>query len=323
MKLHLRNAYAFFLALIPLRWLEPIRRFHASSPPRSLKRKISETILMLLRYRSIEAFIQDFELADRPGIRFKNIDAVISRRLFWLGQHGYEGAESKWWEHFCAKSTRILEIGANIGFYTVLGARAAANSPYTAVEPHPMSASILHENVALNDLRNVEIVEGAVVGARSSRSAELMIPAGDSDIAPGGAYLAIGVEGWERPAKDRVTVDLAEASKLVDGVDLIKLDVEGYEYNILSGVASYVESQRPTMFVEILTRTPKLRALLFKWYKNLGYRIFVATRANALLEIPGEKLTHCNFFQEYCTQDIILSAQRDLAPVRKYHSESR
>jgi FkbM family methyltransferase len=311
-KLFLRNAWSSFLALIPLRYLDPIRKWYTSSPSGSLRRTIFRLILKLLRYRPLDSSIRDFELADRTDIRFINVNTVISRRLFWLGQNGYEGSESKWWEYFCSQSYCILEIGANIGFYTILGANAALRgSRYISVEPHPLSVNALRQNVALNNLNNVEIIEGAVVGKRSSDTVDLMLPLGDSDIAPGGAYLSIGVEGWERPARNFISVKTVEASEVIADTDLIKLDVEGNEWNILSALRSHIELNRPTIFVEILSKTPKLRRLLFEWHKDLGYKIYIPKSDDLLLQISGEKLIDCDFYQEYGIQDVILSATYD------------
>jgi len=155
---------------------------------------------------------------------------VIVRRIYWLGQQGYEGALSRCWERSCTQANEILEIGANIGFYTVLGSKAAGKStPYTAVEPHPVTHRILRRNVDLNQLSNVKLIEAAVVGTKASETKKLMIPIGDPDQTPAGAFLedarsdVIGKEG-------AAAVRLVEAPELIGKADLLKLDVEGCDF---------------------------------------------------------------------------------------------
>ncbi len=305
--LFFRNIWSHILYQIPLNWLNPIRKKHESLPLDSMKRKLFTFILKFLRYRQIEPTIHEFKLAGHSGLRFINANTVITRTLFWLGQNGYEGNEAKWWEYFCSRSEKILEIGANIGFYTILGARAALNSSYISVEPHPTSVEILRKNLSLNKLTNVEVINFAVVGNKLSDTAKLSIPIDDFDVAPTGAYLKNEAEGFKRLSLKRIEVKLIEASKIIKDVDLIKLDVEGNEWNILSKLSEFVETNKPTIFIEILTETPKLRRLLFDWHKKIGYKIYIPNRNDLLLEIPAEKLINCDFFSSYGVRDVILS----------------
>ena len=163
-------------------------------------------------------------------------NSILTRRIYWFGEGGYEGSEVYFWRYFCKRARNILEIGANTGYYTTQGALAAPNTPYLAVEPHPVSVKTLKQNLALNSLRNVEVIEAAVVGRKASERMDLVIPDIDDDESPPGAYLAGGTEGISRTGAKSISVPLVEASDLIDDVDLLKLDVEGYEYEILLSI---------------------------------------------------------------------------------------
>lgn len=305
-KLAVRDVYASCLSLLPMSLLDPLRARMASAPGPAPGRAAAELALRAIRYRHLDRAIDSFSPPDRPDVRFANVDSLIVRRLYWLGQSGYEGPESYLWERCCSRATGILEIGANIGFYTVLGAKAAAGMRYVAVEPHPISVGILRRNLALNALSHVHVVNAAAVGKKTAGQMTLMVPLQDHDVAPSGAYLETAAEGQSRRSRRADVVSVLEAAELVDGIDLLKLDVEGHEYEILSSVAPYVEARRPTMFVEVLDETPRLRALLSSWCERLGYSAYVF-RSGRLTNLPPADLLRMKLWQLHDLRDVVLS----------------
>lgn len=305
-KLAVRDAYASCLSLLPMSLLDPLRALLPSASTTTRRRTVAEFLLRALRYRHLDNSIDSFSPPDRPDVRFANVDSLIVRRVYWLGQGGYEGPESHLWERCCSRATGILEIGANIGFYTVLGARAAAGVRYVAVEPHPISVGILRRNVALNALSHVHVVNAAAVGKKSAGQMTLMVPLQDHDAAPSGAYLETAAEGQSRQSRPTEVVSVLEAAELMDGIDLLKLDVEGHEHEILSSIAHYVEAKRPTIFVEVLDETPRLRALLSSWCERIGYSAFVF-RNGRLTNLPPADLLRMKLWQLHDLRDVILS----------------
>jgi hypothetical protein len=71
-----------------------------------------------------------------------------------------------------------------------------------------------------------------------------------------------------------IDVPVAEIHDLVDGVDLIKLDVEGYEFEILNPIREYLIRERPTIFVEVLPPAKKLQRLIANLAQLGAYRIY-------------------------------------------------
>ena len=99
-------------------------------------------ILEVARHRGIPAEVDVFRLDRYPEVALVRADSFVTERQYWFGEKfGYEPGGIYWWRNFCSKSERILELGANIGYYTVQGARCAADAHYTAVEPHPGCAA--------------------------------------------------------------------------------------------------------------------------------------------------------------------------------------
>jgi hypothetical protein len=93
----------------------------------------------------------------------------------------------------------------------------------------------------------------------------------------------------------------------VDGVDLIKLDVEGQEHTLLTAARDHLRAQRPALFVEVLPRTVQLRALLADLCRQDGYRCFAVTRRQ-LIELEPARLATVELKQEFGGHDVILCA---------------
>src|ERR1035438_10467720 len=168
LKLFLRDTVSKMLGTIPLPYLEPLRRNYVTAPKDSYAYRISSALLKLVRYRRLDRGIDSFSILDQPDILIQNTNCVLVRSLYWFGLSGYEDREYDIWQSFCSQAKQgILEIGANIGFYTIMGSKAAPKIPYTAVEPHPITFSILQRNLALNRVENVTLLDVAVVGHKT------------------------------------------------------------------------------------------------------------------------------------------------------------
>jgi FkbM family methyltransferase len=310
-RLLLRDIIASSLRFLPLSWLDRLRKPRGIGRTAGLRRAIQRHLLRLVRLRELDSSIADFCPPDRPDVRFKNVDSVLMRRLYWLGQTGYEACESLCWEYCCSQSSVILEIGANVGLYTVFGAKAAAGAQYTAVEPLLANFEALCDNIKLNGLANVKAIRAAVVGQQTSGTAELLIPENDRDGNPAGPFLADSSESRGHRARASEIVDLVGAAEIFAGADLIKLDVEGSEYDILRGMANRILAERSTLFIEILPQAQRLRRLLTEWYTSAGYRV-LALAPDGPVEITGECLINSDLQQEFGTRDVILSTKDDL-----------
>jgi FkbM family methyltransferase len=132
----------------------------------------------------------------------------------------------------------VVDAGANIGVYTLLLAHLAGPAGrVVAVEPGPLAATRLRENVARNRLDQVEVVEAAV-GSEPGEGAISL----DSDV----SNTLVPEPGITRVA----TVPLVTLDSLAADPSFIKLDVEGYEMEALRG-APRLLGQRPALQVEL------------------------------------------------------------------------
>jgi len=236
-------------------------------------------------------------------------DSYITNHLFWLGLDGYEPGEPSWWATLVASHTSTLELGANVGLYTVVGALAGGRGRYTAVEPNPTSSAVLQENLALNGLGHVDVVRAAVVGARRDDAVTLRFPDRDLYGASAGAFVD-GALDLTTAAARAVTVPAVAAADLIDGVDLLKLDIEGLEAEVLSSVRAWITAERPTLVVEVRDDARHLQSLVAGLVDDAGYAC-AAVVDGTVRRLPAGEATAGRLEARHGTRDVTL-----IAPMR-------
>jgi FkbM family methyltransferase len=266
-------------------------------------------VLRRLYRGGIPRAVSRFRPVDDQDLEFVAIDSQVLEQLYWCGEQGWEPELLPWWRAFCRRSTSVLELGTNIGYFAVQGARAAPGVRYVAVEPHPVSAQVCRTHLALNSVTSVEVVEAAAVADPAVATVALHVPT-DQAATPTVAFLPSDTELPAEMARDIgpvLHVPAIDVRRLVDGVDLIKMDVEGQEHVLLAAVRDHLRTRRPTLFVEVLPGTAQLRALLADLCATDGYRCYAMSR-QGLVELEGRQLATVRLMDEYGCQDVILSA---------------
>jgi FkbM family methyltransferase len=138
---------------------------------------------------------------------------------------------------YLARGAVFYDIGANVGFLTMIGARKVQPEGVVyAFEPSPETAAVLRRNVARNRLENVVVIERAVaaeVGVATLAAEDPLT----ARLAPSGIQV------------ETTTID-ATGSDLRPP-DVIKIDVEGAEAHVLRGMRATLVDARPIVICEI------------------------------------------------------------------------
>jgi FkbM family methyltransferase len=251
-----------------------------------------------------------FRLRDNPELTFVNADSLVLHQLYWFGEQGWEPQLLPWWRRFCRGSSAILELGANVGYFTVQGAKAAPHARYIAVEPHPASARVCRANLELNALHSVELVTAAAVAHAELPAIELQVPS-DQLANPTVAFVGADTElprRMRRRVTQTISVGAVDVGSLLPGIDLLKLDVEGQEHALLTASREHLRSRKPTVFVEVLPGTIKLRRLIADLCCDDGFRCYVPL-ADSLVRLELPELFGVCLLDRYGCQDVILSAE--------------
>jgi FkbM family methyltransferase len=171
----------------------------------------------------------------------------------------------------------VLDIGANLGTYTI---PLAARNPHLEIisfEPQQAIYYQLCGNIALNSLENVTAYNIAV--GDKEETIELAMPDYTKEDNIGGFSLDPFVKsktpttvGKVRPV-DVITID----SMNLDFVQMIKIDVEGLEINVLKGAyETIVRSGYPPIIFEAWTQYDwweDKKQELFDYIENMGYEL--------------------------------------------------
>jgi FkbM family methyltransferase len=167
----------------------------------------------------------------------------------------YEPLQVALWNQLLSRchDTVVLDIGANIGYYSLLAASRHNVSRVLSFEPNPSVLPTLRYNARLNpDLASkIGVVEVAVGET-------------DGTVQFHRNYVAhnLGLGSMRATTSDRFTVDVPLVSldsylqsRGMDRVDLVKIDVEGAEHLVVSGFKRWWRTHRlPTLVVEVHPR---------------------------------------------------------------------
>ena len=279
-------------------------RLRSSPPPPG---RLRRALLTALRHGGIPAAVPTFSLPDNPARSFVRADSLVLAQLYWFGERGWEPELLPWWRYLCRQASGVLELGTNIGYFAVQGARAAPGVAYTAVEPHPVSLALCRANLDLNGVTSVKLVAAAAV-AQPTGPARLVVPH-DQLTAPTVAFVAGDGElppGMAGPVAATIEVPTVDVRTLLPGVDLVKLDVEGQEHALLAAAEDHLQAHRPTVVVEVLPNTRRLRRVLARMCRELGYDCYVP-RPGRLVRLHPDRLDTVALLDEYGVQDLVLS----------------
>lgn len=207
-------------------------------------------------------------------------DDWVANQVFWHGWTGYEPELSPLFWRAAVEAGVTVDIGAHVGFYALLAARANPAARVFAFEPLDATFERLRRNLGLNDARNVEAVHAAA-GSRDGRfplfRTSAKIPCSAS----------LSREFMEAEHGDTHTIEQIEVSVLaldpfleqraVERLDLVKIDVDGYEAEVLAGLRDVVRRDRPTIFCEV-TSVSGGEAIAAD-LRPLGYSFYALTDA--------------------------------------------
>jgi FkbM family methyltransferase len=164
----------------------------------------------------------------------------------------------------------VLDVGANIGITSVIAASVLPSSSVIALEPGELNFRFLQKNISSNNLTNIEGMRCAV-GAR------------DLDNISFEENSVWGSIDQNRPAHSNdppcITIDsFLQRKPYLDSVSVIKVDVEGFELNVLKGAQEAIKLHSPMFYLE-----------LNSWCLTT----FGDVNPYRLLEYIGDRFSHC------------------------------
>jgi FkbM family methyltransferase len=154
----------------------------------------------------------------------------------------YEVHLSTVFEKYCTSGMTVVDVGANLGYYSLLASRLVGPSGrVVALEPNSENCRLLLSSLRLNDITNVQLLPVA------------------ADTATGWAYYSTHVgsnggliEDGELLSHPGTIVPTFRLDELVEGpVGFLKMDVEGAEGRVVRGATRIIERDRPIVTTEL------------------------------------------------------------------------
>jgi len=159
-----------------------------------------------------------------------------------------ETATAKVLDEILRSGDMVVDVGANIGYFSLLSARRIyPNGRVFAFEPGARARRAMMANVALNRWANIISISDAAVGERRGRSYLQTFRAGCE-------HLSVLKERAEREGNFETVpvVSIDETCAETEyRVKLIKVDVEGREWEVLRGADSTIRRWKPYLIVEL------------------------------------------------------------------------
>ena len=213
--------------------------------PPAFRLSLAKSRVALWRFHSLPYAVETFAgcqpgtVLSRPfagGTLFVDVGRTSTEQLIYLEGERFVSEWALLAERLNA-GMKVVDVGANLGYYSLLFARAVGLSgSIESFEPVPENLALLRRTLEASAVPQVKVHEMAL-GAAS-----------------GSVRIAAEINGHigdEEPHKVRIErLDAVLASR-ERRIDWIKVDVDGYEGHVLEGAEAILESDRPNLFLEL------------------------------------------------------------------------
>ncbi len=220
----------------------------------------------------------------------------------WIG-HEYEPQTSKIFKNFISSGDIVMDIGANIGYFTLLAARLVGQyGKVLAFEPVPYFLELICSSARLNNLTNITAFQMAL-----------------SDT-PGEGHIFLDKKnlGLASPVSNNV-IDLSESLQVKyttidifceeNGIkpNFVKIDVQGYELKVLRGAIKLLQRGNAKLYFEFWPRginnAGDMPEEIFYLLEATGYKVFKVNNdggfspvsKNEFLKITMDLLSESNY----------------------------
>lgn len=190
--------------------------------------------------------------------------------------------EMTFFKKILTEKSIFIDVGANIGIYSLLAAAVIKKGKIYSFEPVTSVLDDLYQNISLNGLGDmIEVVEKVV-----------------SDKTGYSEFIAEDISEYSHITSNKTANSLSLPSvrlddfcrnKKISFVDIIKIDVEGAEFQVLKGLEDYLKRGKVGTLIIELNRTNqffgKRSSGIIEYLRKLNYNVFKFNKNNSLVRI--------------------------------------
>jgi len=200
----------------------------------------------------------------------------IQREMFY---GNYEPEQTKWFKQYLCPGDVVVDIGANFGWYTTLAASLVGlTGKVFAFEPSPIAGQVVETMIKDAMLQNTILTKAAV--GDSSGNVSIFLPTIRYCHSPSVFQSDPSFVPFQVPV---IALDDFMPLKDIAKIKLVKIDVEGYEPNVLAGMESLIKNNRiENIICEFnsgwLRRNSINPEQLHERFLDFGYRVNMQTK---------------------------------------------
>lgn len=220
---------------------------------------------------------------------------ALSNKLYY--EQSWEDEIVELFKKLIPKTKVFYDVGANIGVFSLLAEQLSPNTDIYCFEPNPINVKRINSNIKINKSAKIKVVTKAI--GEKKGNLNFYVPKGDytSDVS---SFFNAHTKGFNDFGTEAINVEvisLDEFTKENENLpDLIKIDIELYEYQALKGSLNILKQGNPIVIVELFndvvkrTINPELdneleQGLTLKTEKllsDLGYHFYLISTQGLL-----------------------------------------
>lgn len=193
------------------------------------------------------------------------------------------------------KGNYFVDIGANVGYFSMLGASlVGAGGAVDAIEPNPDNIKLLKASALENRFENINLVQAAL----SDRVEVLALHRDNSN----GAVGVVPTDAVGRVLASETVQALRFDDIVRNGrpVDVIKIDVEGFEYRALKGAERTIREHKPAILSEFTPLSMETMSgcsptFYLDWLRGFGYSIAVLAKGKGMKKPESNRVIMDHF----------------------------
>lgn len=197
--------------------------------------------------------------------------------ILWFSPHRYEKEEISFLLNRFPKNGVFVDVGANIGFWSLRFSQAYPEASIISIEANPETFKVLSENININRFENINAIEVGV--SDENKQIPFYLHDNNNRGADSFAEYASG-------RKKKLLISVRPLNEIfaevgVRKIDIMKIDIEGFEERVFNLYFSQAPiSLWPKFICAETTNVPRVTDLL----KDVGYKVVLTTRSNSVFE---------------------------------------
>jgi len=204
-------------------------------------------------------------------------------------------AELYFTQQIVKQGDTVLDIGANLGYYSYfLANKLAGNGQLFAVEPIPLFAEIWHKNMSKYENQNIKLFNCAL-GNENKANVKMSIPVVDGVVRHGLTNVeGQGEEGWGSAMDFEVPMYVGDellSKENLTKLNYIKCDVEGYEQFVIPSLKETINKFKPLIQIELNGKDNRQNVSNFLF--DMKYDVYILDH-NALIVIDQQDIHNYN-----------------------------